>query len=253
MAEPFRAAYTAQLEHGKDLHDVAVQLLLMHEHMRDARTGLLRHGWDESRRQAWADPQTGLSPEVWARAMGWYMMALADTLPWFPQNHPDRARLVAVYREMAGAVAKQQDAASGLWWDVLGHAGEPGNFLEASASAMIVYALAKGVRVGVLPPELLKTAIRGWNGIETRFVTREPGGTLTLHGTVKVSGLGGKPYRAGDYSYYVHEATGDNDMKGVGAYLLAASEIMRRSSAPPPPPARPARAARPHGAASTNP
>ena len=47
---------------------------------------------------------------------------------------------------------------------------------------------------------------------------------------MKVSGLGGKPYRAGDYAYYVHEAVGDNDFKGMGAFLLAASEIEQLSA-----------------------
>ncbi len=80
--------------------------------------------------------------------------------------------------------------------------------------------------MGHADASLLQIALRGWDGLEREFVTRE-GGRATLHGTVKVSGLGGKPYRAGDYAYYVHEAVGDDDAKGVGAYLLAASEIGR--------------------------
>jgi unsaturated rhamnogalacturonyl hydrolase len=230
MAEPFRAMYAKTFQQDAAFDDIAKQLLLMQEHMRDPKTGLLRHGWDSSHQQRWADKQTGLSQEAWGRAMGWYAMALVDTLPWFPEQHPDRARLIADLEQMAAAIAKQQDPATGLWWDVLDKGGRPGNFREASASAMFVYALAKGVRLGYLPQRYEAVALRGWNGLEHTFITRGADDMLTLHGTVKVSGLGGNPYRAGDYDYYVHEAVGDNDPKGVGAFLFAASEMQQAST-----------------------
>jgi unsaturated rhamnogalacturonyl hydrolase len=52
-----------------------------------------------------------------------------------------------------------------------------------------------------------------------------PDGGVVLNGTVKVGGLGGKPYRSGTYEYYVGEKTGAQDAKGVGAYLLAGAEM----------------------------
>lgn len=227
MAEPFRAIYASTFHKPVDYDDIANQLLLMDEHMRDPATGLLRHGWDASRQMKWADPQTGLSQEAWGRAMGWYAMALVDTLEWFPEHNPDHARLVAALGRVAQGLLRYQDHSNGLWWDVLDKGGRTDNFQEASESAMFVYALAKGVRLGWLPQSDEAVAIRGWQGIEHKFITRESDGSVTLHGTVKVSGLGGNPYRAGDYAYYVHEKTGDNDAKGVGAYLLAASEMQQ--------------------------
>ena len=230
MAEPFRAAYASTFKQSDAFADVAKQLLLMQQHLRDPKTGLLRHGWDSSHQQRWADKQTGMSQEAWGRAMGWYAMALVDTLPWFAENHPDRAKLIADLQEVAEGVAKYQDGATGVWWDVLDKGGQPGNFREASASAMFVYALAKGVRLGYLPQRYEPVAVRGWNGLEKQFITHDADGSVTLHGTVKVSGLGGNPYRSGDYDYYVHEKTGDNDPKGVGAYLFAASEMQQAAT-----------------------
>ncbi len=95
MAEPFRAAYAVTFQEPGDFDDIAKQLLLMDEHMRDPKTGLMKHGWDESKQMPWADKTTGLSPEVWARAMGWYAMALVDVLDWMPKDHPQRAALIA--------------------------------------------------------------------------------------------------------------------------------------------------------------
>jgi unsaturated rhamnogalacturonyl hydrolase len=253
MAEPFRAAYAATFQQTADFDDIAKQLLLMDAHMRDEKTGLLRHGWDESRAMPWADKTTGLSPEVWARAMGWYCMALVDVLDWFPRDHPQHAALVAALNRNMAAVLKAQDAKSGLWWQVmsrpphngptmvkqpdgsirmgLSHSAE-GNYLEASASCMFTYALAKGVRMGYLPSSDEAAAQHAWEGIQKQFVTTNPDGTVTLHGTVKVGGLGGTPYRSGTFDYYIHEPVVDQDAKGVGAFLLAGSEMEQASTVP---------------------
>src|SRR5580698_6579164 len=209
MAGPFRAAYAATFQESKDFDDIAKQLLLMDEHMR-TNTGLMKHGWDESKQMAWADKTTGLSPEVWARAMGWYAVALVDVLDWFPKNHPQRAALLAALNRTDAAVVKYQDAKSGLWWQVIDKGGEQGNYPEASASCMFVYSLAKGVRMGYLPPSDEDSAKRAWEGIQKQFVTRGADGVMVLNGTVKVGGLGGTPYRSGSYEYYLGEKTGAN-------------------------------------------
>jgi unsaturated rhamnogalacturonyl hydrolase len=225
MAEPFRAAYAATFQEPGDFDDIAKQLLLMDEHMRDAKTGLLKHGWDESKQMPWADKTTGLSPEVWARALGWYEVALVDVLDWFPKNHPQRAKLVAALNRTIALVVKVQDGKTGLWWQVIDQGNRAGNYPEASASCMFVYSLAKGVRMGYLPQSDEANATRGWEGIQKEFVTKGADGLMVLNGTVKVGGLGGTPYRSGSYEYYVGEKTQANDSKGIGAFLLAGSEM----------------------------
>lgn len=225
MAEPFRSEYAATFQQPEDFNDIAKQLLLMDEHMRDAKTGLLRHGWDESKQMKWADPKTGLSPEAWGRAMGWYAMALVDVLDWFPADHPNRPELVRALNRTAKAIVAYQDKKTNLWWQVMDQGSRKGNFAEASASNMFVYALAKGVRMGYLPQADESAARRGWTAIQTTFVATGADGTTSLNGTVKVGGLGGSPYRSGTFDYYIGEATRVNDAKGVGAYLLAGSEM----------------------------
>lgn len=225
MAEPFRAAYAATFHEPSDLNDIAKQLLLMDAHMREPGTGLMRHGWDESKKMPWADPRTGLSPEVWGRAMGWYSMALVDVLDWMPADQPQRPQVIAALKRTIAAVIKYQDAKTDLWWQVMDKGGKAGNYPEASASCMFVYAIAKGVRMGYLPQGDEASARRGWTAIQKRFVTTGADGRMVLNGTVKVGGLGGKPYRSGNYDYYIGEKTVVNDAKGVGAFLLAGSEM----------------------------
>jgi len=230
MAEPFRAEYAALLQQPEDFTDITKQLLLMDQHMRDVRTGLLRHGWDESKQMKWADPKTGLSPEAWGRAMGWYAMALVDVLDWLPADNPDRAEIVRALNRTAKAIVAYQDKKTSLWYQVLDKGSQKGNFTEASASSMFVYALAKGVRMGYLPQADLAAARRGWSAIQAAFVTPGPDGMSALKGTVMVGGLGGTPYRSGTFDYYVGEKTILNDAKGVGSFLLAGSEMAQAAT-----------------------
>jgi unsaturated rhamnogalacturonyl hydrolase len=173
---------------------------------------------------AWANKQTGLSPNYWARAMGWYAMALVDVLENFPADHPKRKTLVDILNRTIDATAKVQDAKSGLWYDILDKPNDKRNYFEASASSMFVYAVAKGVRMGWVPASKLGIAQKGYAGILKTFIKNE-NGQFNLHGTVKVSGLGGNPFRDGSLEYYFKEPVIVNDAKGVGAFIKAAAEM----------------------------
>ncbi len=232
MAEPFYAEYASISHQPEKFADITHQFALVAGHMSDPKTGLLYHGWDESKEQRWADKKTGLSPEFWGRAMGWYMMALVDTLDYYPQDESGRKRLlVSILNEKADALARVQDAQTGLWYEVLDKGGAKGNYVESSASCMFVYALAKGVRRGYLPEHYLANADRGYKGILAKFIQTSPDGDVSVTGTVKVGGLGGDPYRDGSYAYYLSEKVVANDPKGVGPFIMAASEMENAQNA----------------------
>ena len=225
MAEPFYTEYANTFHEDSDYNDIATQFILMEKNARDIKTGLLYHGYDASKEEKWADKQTGLSPNFWGRAMGWYGMGLVDVLEDFPNDNPHRKELVDILNRFARAVANVQDKKTGLWWDILNMPGKEKNYVEASASCMFVYALAKGVRLGFLPASFLPVAKRGYGGIIKNFIKTDSNGQMNLYGTVSVSGLGGKPYRDGSYDYYTSEKVVENDPKGVGAFLLASNEM----------------------------
>lgn len=226
MGEPFYAEYSATFNEPGNFDDIANQFIWMEKHARDPKTGLLYHGWDESKQQKWANPQTGLSPHFWARAMAWYGMALADVLEFFPAGHPKRDTLVNIFKRFCNAIQKVQDPKTGLWYDIINLPNGKGNYLESSASSMFVCAVAKGVRIGVLPASYLPIAKKGYEGILKQFIETDPATGLTgLKGTVTVSGLGGNPYRDGSYEYYMSEKVITNDPKGVGAFLQASNEM----------------------------
>lgn len=225
MAAPFYAEYARTFGEPAALDDVAHQFSLAERQTRDPATGLLYHAWDESRQQRWADPITGCSPHFWGRAMGWYAMALVDTLDLFPAEHPRRPELLAILGRLAEAVAQVQDPATGLWHQVLDQGGRAGNYLEASASCMFAYVLARGARMGYLPEHYLLAARTGYAGIVRELIGVDAQGLVTLDRVCAVAGLGGSPYRDGSYEYYVGERVAANDYKGVGPFILASLEI----------------------------
>jgi unsaturated rhamnogalacturonyl hydrolase len=226
MGQPFYAEYAMLAHEDSAFDDIGNQFIRIEQHARDPKTGLLYHAWDESRQMKWANPQTGLSPLFWARAMGWYATALVDALDYFPPTHPKRQEMIEVLKRLVTAVEKVQDKETGLWKDILGYEGKgkEKNYFEASASSQFVYTIAKAVRKGYLPYEKLKIAERGYAGIIKKFIKTE-GGQTNLYGTVKVSGLGGNPFRDGSFEYYMSEPVIMNDPKGIGAFLLASNEI----------------------------
>lgn len=226
MAEPFYAEYAKLMKKDAAFDDIANQFIWMEKNSRDNKTGLLYHGYDESRTEQWADKTTGRSPNFWGRAMGWYIMALVDVLDNFPANHPKRPELLAILNRTATAAVKYQDPKSGVWFDILDMPTRKGNYLESSASSMFVYGIAKAVRNGWLPQTFMAAANKGYTGLKKEFVEQAGTDRINLTKTVSVSGLGGKPkYRDGSFDYYISEKVITNDPKGVGSFICAAVEM----------------------------
>jgi unsaturated rhamnogalacturonyl hydrolase len=229
MAGPFYAQYISEFGVPGDLDDVIHQFVLMESKARDEKTGLLYHAWDESRRQLWANPDTGCSPHFWGRAVGWYCMALVDTLDFIAETRQkDRAVLLTIANRLTAPVLACQDKESGLWYQILDQKGRENNYPETSASSMFVYFLLKMIRIGAVPvmdiPLVKDAALKAYKGLAARMLTEDDDGELHLRGTCKVAGLGGKPYRDGSYEYYVNEPVAVDDFKGVGPFILASLE-----------------------------
>ena len=224
MAEPFYTEFASTFSEPSDFDDIANQIIWMEKHVRDTKTGLLYHGWDESKKQKWANPQTGQSPEFWSRAMGWYIMAIVDVLDYFPKNHSSQKEIVAILQRLVAAITKYQNDA-GVWYQVMDKATVKGNYQEASASCMFTYAIAKGVRLGYVDASYKQTALKAFNGLVKQFIETDKDGTVHLINSCSGAGLGGTPYRDGSFAYYVKETVRKDDLKGIGPFIEASIEI----------------------------
>lgn len=231
FAEPFYAEYASLFQERQDFADITRQFSLIERHTRSPKTGLLYNAWDESRPQAWADKSTGRSRVVRARDMGWYMMALVESLSYYPRDDPSRTTLLAILNRAAAAVVRYQDKQTGLWYQVLDEPEEQGNYFEASAACMFTYALLKAVRLGYVPQHFSQDAARSWQGILRRFAQTDADGSVRIRDIVAGSGLGGTPGHDRTYDDNVTSPAGVNDAVVTGAFLLAATEVERAPEA----------------------
>lgn len=222
----FYARYAAWKPEPEAWSDIAQQFLIVDNHTRKAN-GLNHHGWDESRQMAWSDPETGCSAETWGRAEGWYVMALVDVLELMPEDQPERPELVAILNRVMEALMAVRDKETHLWFQVPDKGDEEGNYLESTCSAMYCYAMAKGVRIGVLDKAYKKEAQQVLEGLKAHKIVTNEDGTLSLIDCCAVAGLGGNPFRDGTYDYYIHERIRKDDPKGVAPLILACLELHR--------------------------
>ena len=228
MAQPFYAEYTKRFTPKADrdslFSDIARQFRNAAEHTYDPATGLFRHAWDESRSMFWADSLSGQSAHAWGRACGWYALGMLETLDYFPEKHPDRDSLISQFRYLMETVRKYADPQTDMWYQVLDSPGREGNYLEATASAMFLYAALKGVRMGYLDHSWQEYSQELYGKFTDAFVRENPDGTLSLESCCSVAGLGGKQNRDGSYAYYLGEPVIENDCKGVGPFIWASLE-----------------------------
>jgi rhamnogalacturonyl hydrolase YesR len=148
----------------------------------------------------------------WSRGNGWVMAGLVRVLQVMPGDYPDRARYVTQFQQMAKSLSLLQGA-DGLWRSGLLDAGAY-PLPEVSGSAFNTYALAWGVNTGLLDRnQYLPVVQKGWAGLLTHIYKD---GRLGC-----IQPIGGAPGKFLPTSSYVY---------GVGAFLLAGSEIYKLSA-----------------------
>lgn len=225
MASPYLVQYGEVFGDSLVYPDVVNQITLIARKTYDPETGLYYHGWDESREQAWADDETGCSPNFWSRSIGWYAAALVDVLDYMPEATAGRDTILTLVKNLAPVLVKYQDGKSGVWYQVMDQGNRKSNYLESSASALFVYFLSKAINKGYIGEEYKPAVEKAFDGMIKEFIKQEEDGTYTITNCCAVAGLGGdKVYRDGSFEYYVSEPVIENDPKSVGSFILAAIE-----------------------------
>ncbi|KAH8734490.1 cell wall glycosyl hydrolase YteR [Ilyonectria robusta] len=228
MLDVYYARWTHEFEPNNNTawDDIALQFDLIDAGTRvEKRTnGLPLHGFDVSKTQIWADPVTGASPHVWGRAVGWYIMALVDTLDYFPESHPGRKRLLGYLKSLSKAIVAAQDKRTKGWWLVMdpGLEGRSGNYIESSGSGMFVYGLLKAHRMGYIKEKkYLQAALDGYKLMTDTFASpRGRDEALAYEWTVQTGSLSSN----GTFEYYASMPLFENDLKGVAPFLFASYE-----------------------------
>ena len=231
MAEPFYMRYETKFRKMEKCSDVIHQFKNVEKYMKDPKTGLYYHGYDESREMYWADPVTGCSPNFWLRSLGWFSLALTETAQACDEAlYYEKRYLIGLLEKLADALQPFQDE-TGMFYQVPDKKDAEGNYLETSGTALIAYAILKAVRLGFIAPRYAKMAEKAFDGICDAYLSKNEDGTLKLGGICLVAGLGGKQHRDGSLEYYFSEPVVENEAKGVAPFLLAYTEMLRRENA----------------------
>ncbi len=228
MAEPFYMRYETKFRNMENCNDVIHQFKNVEKHMKDKKTGLYYHGYDESREMYWADPESGCSPNFWLRSLGWFSLALCETADACDESlYYEKRYLISLLEKLADALIPYQDE-SGMFYQVPDRSDAEGNYLETSGTALIAYAILKAVRLGFISPRYAVIGEKAFDGICEKYLSKNPDGTLKLGGICLVAGLGGKQHRDGSLEYYFSEPVVENEAKGVAPFLLAYTEMLRK-------------------------
>lgn len=232
MAQPFYARYETEYNKKEKYEDIYKQFSKVRERMYSEETGLYLHAYDETKLFDWADDETGLSSNYWARSIGWYAMALVDVLDEMSEQIFEYHReLQKMFKELMTGVLKYQDKESGMWYQVMACEDREGNYLETSGTSMFAYALLKGLRLGYLDDSFGEAGAKAFEGMCERFLGEEDG-KLVLKNICHMAGLNGiavnKKDRDGSYEYYLSEPVVSDDAKGVGPFMMAYAEYLRK-------------------------
>lgn len=228
MALPF-SARCMELSGEEDYASILAQFESVRRRLWVEDKRLYIHAWDESRASEWADPATGRSPCFWLRAVGWYLMALADCYEVISRR-ADASALKALLEETVDGLLPYQDAQSRMFLQLIDRADLPDNYPETSGSAMVAYALLKGARLHMLPRSAADTGAEIMEGIRTRYLS-EGDSAPVLRGICASAGLGPGPDhrtdRDGSPAYYLSERQIPDNQHGSAACMMACAELLR--------------------------
>jgi unsaturated rhamnogalacturonyl hydrolase len=186
-------------------------------------TGLYLHGIYEAghggKPPAWADPNGGLSQEVWSEGLGWYALVLVETLADLPRSHARRAEMEDLFRRLAAGLKRVQDPRSGRWFQVVDKGDRPDNWTDTSGSAMFTYMFQKGIEIGLLDKaEYAPVVEKGYQGITANAKINDKG-LVDIYSAC--DGLGVQS----SYDRYINFRQSINAKEAVAGFLWATAIV----------------------------
>jgi unsaturated rhamnogalacturonyl hydrolase len=217
MSMPFLAEYGRDVADSTYAWDEATKQLVVYGSHLQQPSGILKHAYDEPRDESWSDNTTGLSPEYWCRAIGWFGMATVQILDVIPSNHPRRAALITMVQNMVRGFAAFQDPATGRWFQVVDKGSRPDNWTETSCSSMYTYVIDRAIEKGYVSTSYQVNADRGFQGVLDRISLGSDGRTNLTQISIGTN--------VGDYAYYIARTRATNDFHGLGAFLIMYEQL----------------------------
>ncbi len=187
----------------KYFDDAVKQVVQFSDRMFNKQKNVYMHGWVQGMKD---HPQFH-----WARANGWAILTKIELLDVLPENHPGRAKVLALLRLHAQGLASYQSG-SGFWHQLL---DRNDSYLETSATAIYAYCIARAIKKGWLDPVAYgPMALLAWNAVATKVNDKGQ-----VEGTCVGTGMGFEP------AFYYYRPVNVYAAHGYGPILLAGAAI----------------------------
>ena len=203
MSVPFLARM-GKLTGDNKYFDFAIrQVESFNRYIYDSTDGLYFHAWynDEN--------MNGVAH--WGRCNGWIALAQAALLDALPADHPGRPELLKMLLRQIVGFSRYQDT-SGMWHQLL---DKPDSYLESSVTAMFVYTVAHAVNRGWISPHYITIAENGWEGLARKVEADGQLEDICIGTNIEEN-----------IRYYYDRPRETNDTHGLGAFLLAGTEMV---------------------------
>ena len=222
MASPFYALVANKEHSNKMVEDIETQFKCVDKYNYDENEKLYYHCYDELKVMQWANKDTGKSPNIWLRSVGW--LAMADCDVYQEMSHKITAKFGSFYKEqlkrVLSSLAPYEDSDTHMYYDLPVLKDVKNNYLESSGSIMFAYGYLKGSRLGMLDYEERKHGALIFEGVVKNCLKDSK-----LTNICKVSGLDNER-RDGTVEYYLSEPVVEDDSKGVGPFMMAYAEYL---------------------------
>lgn len=223
MANPFYALYATDEHSIKMMDDLKNQFENVEKYNVNPDDGFYYHCYDENKVMQWADKETGRSPNVWLRSVGWLAMADCDVYQIISDSLIGKIHAPFYKKQLQHVLSSlkdYEDEKTNMYYDLPVLKNLKGNYLESSGSLMFAYGYLKGSRLGILPYEEREHGCKIFEGVVRNCLKENH-----LENICKVSGLDNER-RNGTVEYYLSEPIVADDSKGVGPFMMAYSEYL---------------------------
>lgn len=223
MALPFLAEYGRKTDNRTLVDDAVNQMINIKKYMRDEKTGLYYHGYDETKSMFWADEKTGLSSQFWLRSNGWLSAGLADLY-----EITGKESVAEMLNGLLHALEKCLTAENMLL-QLPARPELSGNYPETSGTLLFAYSAIKSHRMSISPDSTAQNGAEAFHAVTKKYIDLS-GDIPVLKNICLMGGLGGESRRDGSAEYYLSERIIENDAKGIAPYFMAFSELKKYKS-----------------------
>lgn len=143
--------------------------------------------------------------------MGWYLVGALDVIEEIPKEYKIKKDIITNITETIRSIIQYQDIKTGLWYQIVDKPEDENNWIELSCSALFIYAISKAIHMGLLSPTYINNINKAYDNL-IKYISVK-GNKIIMPKICVGTGVG-------EYDFYINRPTSQNDLHGIGAFVL---------------------------------